>query len=511
MGAAGTQPDAANGLQDYIGQAIKVRQHLKRMQSGTPLLLRHLDADGVEELQICTFWLSMDLKTLRWREQEGDASTKELPLSYISEVVEDAESRKQREAVIAGEEVPSDDGHYALSLVLNKRPPHLKTGSMSLDIICASSEDLESWYKGLVSLVECGASTQAGNRHASSDSAKASARQAPDGAGSALRTSAVGTALHEQLRAQEEEIAKLKQENGCLKDLVARKDVTIAALQRDLSDRPSDRHSKTESTSRESDDHLRDREVTILRRKNQKLLKALRQKQHTVSDLLQMLGKLTQQQGAESDFVTEDDGGDKDEPESGEESVEAAACAAMSTAAAGAPCNVSTRREPARPLATSVVPSTHVVHGDEAMKEAALDSDEAIEEDEEVRELAGKLARLEREMEGLGSRVFQASPHSFAAPSAGARPSVPPGDSMEPSVAKAVRSSLPGQQPMQFDFSAVRAVVASPAIGVKSAAALQALATEMEVLEAKKRVVEQLARCLEPAPDHEEHDGFPLR
>merc|ERR1719412_1901856 len=108
-------------------------------------------------------------------------------------------------------------------------------------------------------------------------------------------------------------------ENRLLKEVVNRKDASIAALLRELQSRSSgnamERCTKTGASSRESDEHLSYREAAILRHKNRKLQKTLRAKQQTIAELLQLVAKVTQQQGAESSAVEElcDDDDDSDE------------------------------------------------------------------------------------------------------------------------------------------------------------------------------------------------------
>merc|ERR1712232_991467 len=55
---------------------------------------------------------------------------------------------------------------------------------------------------------------------------------------------------------------------------------------------PSQHCSKTELSSRESDDHLQEREAALLRQKNKKLEKDIRAKQRTISELLKTLGRI---------------------------------------------------------------------------------------------------------------------------------------------------------------------------------------------------------------------------
>merc|ERR550532_2799578 len=181
-----------------------------------------------------------------------------------------------------------------------------------MSLICVSREDLIAWRDGLQLLAggasfsvaasgPSGATTGPAASSSGGQSAKSSASKG-DTQGSA-------TSLRRQLQKQEEANEKLQKENQLLKELVSRKDASIAALLRELQSRPSgaalERCSKTGASSRESDEHLSYREAAILRHKNRKLQKTLRAKQQTITELLQLVGKVTQQQGAESSVVEE--------------------------------------------------------------------------------------------------------------------------------------------------------------------------------------------------------------
>ncbi|CAE6971714.1 unnamed protein product [Symbiodinium natans] len=93
-----------------------------------------------------------------------------------------------------------------------------------------------------------------------------------------------------------------------LRDIVKRKDETISELLRDSQSKSI----KTESTSRESDEHLQYREVAILRRKNKRLQLDLKSKQQTITGLLKLVERLSQQADAETSAPEEDT---QDEPE----------------------------------------------------------------------------------------------------------------------------------------------------------------------------------------------------
>ena len=57
-------------------------------EAGTPLLLQSIiNSEG--ELQICTFWISQNLRHLRWTAQDADGEVHEVPVSNTVEVLED--------------------------------------------------------------------------------------------------------------------------------------------------------------------------------------------------------------------------------------------------------------------------------------------------------------------------------------------------------------------------------------------------------------------------------------
>merc|ERR1719189_59050 len=132
---------------------------------------------------------------------------------------------------------------------------------------------------------------------------------------------------------------------------------------------------KTGASSHESN------EAAILRHKNRKLQKALRAKQQTVTELLQLVGRVTQQQGAESSAVEDVDEDD--------DASDAADAPSQPTIQLSAPQN----RRPVRGGGGGSVAArgTAGSHG----------SSEAGSMHEGLAALAGKLEQLERDMDGL--------------------------------------------------------------------------------------------------------------
>lgn len=556
------------GKEDFE-QFLEIRAHVQRMQSGTPLLLRR-SRDGQEDLQICTFWVTKDLKALKWREQEGSGEVREVALTSIDTVAEESGQSGD-----SGEE----DGHYALTVNLKANGQAQVPSTISL--ICASPEDLLAWRDGLKFLVGGGPVTSP-TPASGKVSVTSSLQSSPSAAARQLRDTGAASQAAEELRRklkeQVEANDKLTKENDALREVVKRKDVTIAELIRDLQNRSAsatDRGSKTESTSRESDDHLRDREVTILQRKNRRLRKTLQEKQKTISELLKLVGQCTAAQGAESSAV--EDGNEEEDEDS---------CAGAEMDDDGVGPNSSSQppptrspavvavKSPARSPQSSPKPITGGGGGRAGalaasmlaeVGEPANESEEAAME--EVRMLAGQLERLERDLAGLSSPsaaagaaagAFKPPPRTTAAatsaaagprqsPTSAARsaPAAKASPKASPKAAQAggmpaglaemlnqvaqagghggmpaglaemlsqgAGAMLRGGPPsVPAPRNASAAVSAGVGNGQGSAAALQALEKEMAVLEEKKRVVEQLARKLEP-PSDEEDDGFPLR
>lgn len=506
----GDQP----GAEDFE-HFMEIRRHVKRMQAGTPILLRTLDGAGQEELQICTFWVTSDLQLLKWRDQEGSNVVRELPISTIADVAEDS-------ADSAAAAAAQEDAHHALTLVLNADEA---AGSQvqlprTMGLICASPEDLASWRDGLKFLV--GASPPPPQGDGDGAAAAASGRpSSPESDGD----------LRRQLRKQAEAMERLRKENEMLREMVRRKDTTIAQLLRDLQGRPipADRSIKTESTSRESDDHLRDREVAILQRKNRRLQKALRAKQQTLGEVLQMLGRVTQQQGAESSAV--EDVGKDDEDDS--DSDVSPAPVGNSGSVGGDPV--------ARPLASADaqrqrvrIAATQRADPGTASDGEMLEALEALRQRSKMQSAASRAAAPFRPppRADAGEAPPKAAPPAKAAapapakaaPEPAAAAAAVPSPSPSPSSQRFIPATLPKaasptpQSPQRAAaapeqmFKVVRPDAPVPGRDhVGSQAALQALSRELALLEEKKRVVEQLARRLEPPSDGEEDDGFPLR
>eukprot|EP00933_Yihiella_yeosuensis_P033532 TRINITY_DN27215_c0_g1_i1.p1 TRINITY_DN27215_c0_g1~~TRINITY_DN27215_c0_g1_i1.p1 ORF type:complete len:452 (+),score=127.24 TRINITY_DN27215_c0_g1_i1:25-1380(+) len=443
----------------------EIRRHVKRLVDGTPLLLRTESASGQEELQICSFSVTEDFSTLRWCDQEGTGATHQVPLKMIASVEEDHSSNS------------AEEGHYALILKLHRSAT--SSGPPFLELICSSPEDLEAWRDGLKFLVQVVSAGTPAKRLSPSAMSRAQA-------GADAAVTAAGAALDDELRRrlslQEQLCERLEQENQMLREIVKRKDATIQELSQKNS--AVERMSKTESTSRESDAHLQEREVTILRRKNTRLQKDLKAKQKTVKELLALVGRLTQQQGAESsaqETETQDDfrEGSRDEESEDDDvqnNIPAVTTRPASAPATAAPAAATTARAAAaaerRATAEASAADAQALAAREAaasLANPALDSLAAVF-GEPLASLTGKLEMLEKAAaaatQTAANKKFQPPPRASAA--------------------KQVQGGRP-----------------------ETNNALEALAKELALLEEKKRVVERLARTLEP--DDDEDDGFPLR
>jgi len=466
---------------------LEIRRHIKRLQAGTPLLLRRVLENSQEDLQICTFFVTQDLQTLRWREQEGTGESHDVPVANIV-AIEDESS---------GVEDSDEDHHYALTLQVRSKSKRTGAGLSKLGLICSSVEDLVSWRDGLKFLV----------------AEPAAPRRTAEPAGGSDQD------LRLQLQLQEELGERLQQENTMLREIVTRKDAIISEMQK------SERCSKTESSSRESDEHLHDREVAILRRKNKKLQTELKGKQKTVKELLEMVGRLSQQQGAESSAqeeeatavaagtaaarVEEDDDDDEDEDDVAEDSLKALMSMRSGSAKAsgvGTPSGSAKAFSAGTPSESMRAASAAMLAGRTAawaaagpalepkarangveFAQAADDSEETGAFQEEMHALHQKLELLEK----AAAAATQGMPSKFQPPA---------------------RTGAGGQSLPSPTISKAAAQNGTSAFSAKSQSALEALAREMSMLEEKKRMVEHLARTLEPGGgDEDEDDGFPLR
>lgn len=456
--------------EDDVEQFMAIRRHVKRLQSGTPLLLRSISASGQENLQICTFSVSQDLQILRWRDQEGSGTVHEVPLSQVTSVEEDR---------TAGS--PSDgESHFALKV---KLLPNSTSRSMltSMELICCSLEDLESWRDGLKFLVFGPASliSQAAQSSVPPSPSLQRGRQLDE-----------TDELRKQLRLKEELCQKLEQENSMLREIVKRKDSTIAELVKDNQNRAAgaDRCNKTESTSRESDEHLKFREVAILRRKNTRLQKDLKAKQQTVSDLLKLLGQVTQQQGAESSAQEETAAEDVDDDDDEEEAPSASPSIRGSIPRTAATLAIPRAPPPTASVSRDSLVATQATRPAAAAGSTADDDDDDVDVSQVFGDMTALMSKLEL-LEKLATAATEGGPSQLAF-------QPPP---------RGGSSQSNGVAPVKADAGVT-------ATGPCSKAALEALSREMALLEEKKRVVERLARTLEPASDgDDEEDGFPLR
>jgi len=256
-----------------------------------------------------------------------------------------------------------------------------------------------------------------------------------------------------------------------LRDIIKRKDATISELLRDSQSKSI----KTESTSRESDQHLQFREVAILRRKNKRLQDDVKSKQQTITGLLKLVERLSQQPADAETSAPEDT---QDEPEiNPKQSVvptllvtpdaPSGAGSANEASVVKAPCP--SPCEPPEPAGAAP----------------------ALEQQASPGIFAGELAALVEKLQALQEATTSATQ----------------------GVASLSAFQPPSRAPAAPAASAAPAAAKAPsAWGPKSTAALEALKKELALLEEKKRVVQHLAHTLEPDPsDSEEGDGFPLR
>ncbi|CAE7715935.1 unnamed protein product [Symbiodinium sp. KB8] len=358
--------------------------------------------------------------------------------------------------------IQSGEGHHALQVKLRQDcgtqslliPGQSEVSSekgsaapAQIELICTSKEDLEAWLHGLRFLV----ADQGGE-----------VAKAPQG-----KSSEQG--LQEKLRLQEQLCEQLRQENSMLRDIVKRKDETISELLRDSQSKSI----KTESTSRESDEHLQYREVAILRRKNKRLQLDLKSKQQTIAGLLKLVERLSQQADAETSAPEEDT---QDEPEINPKVVDPKS----------PKIQVAVDPEEPRTADAPVVQAPCPSPLDPAPTPTQLQEGP----------FAGELVALVEKLQALQEATLTAtqgvaSLGSFQPPS---------------------RSAAAGAQGAQAAQAAQAPAPAAAGRGPKSAAALEALQRELALLEEKKRVVQHLAHTLEPdGSDSEEGDGFPLR
>jgi len=409
---------------------LALRKHVRKLQQGTPLLLNTLG--GQDDLQICAFQISQDLQTLMWRECEGNGSSKRLPLSSIASVKE----------ISVPKNGTGGEGHFALQVRL-REDQHVPNVPKTFELICTSKDDLEAWQHGLLFLM----GDQNGDESPST--------KAPE----------------TKLKDKEELCERLQQENNMLKEMIKRKDATIAELLRDS------KSIKTESTSRESDEHLQFREVAILRRKNKRLQNELKSKQHTISGLLKLVERLSQQADETSAQETAEE-----EPEICPkqviEVIEAKADDVPSrpSMATGTTAAVTRTSRPAAAAPAAPAPQMQP-------------PEEAKDGDDDAGIFGGELAALADKLQML-ERAAAAATQGVAAVS-----------SFQPPPRNGAAGAAAGSNGMAV----------GPGRGPKSTKALEVLQREFNALEEKKRLVQHLAHTLEPEPSDSEDDGFPLR
>jgi hypothetical protein len=281
-------------------------------------------------------------------------------------------------------------------------------------------------------------------------------------------------------------LAALQQENQSLCESVKRKDTVIDELkQKAAKAADQEQINKTASTSRESDRHLLEREATILRRKNKELSTSLKAKEQTVKDLLQMVSRMNSQNGFESSAAEDNDFEDE---------------------ASGASRRASVMpMQPGVAAVAASVASSSGAAADERSHGGAHAQD--MDDEPEIEELASKLAMLESAVAGITFHPpSRTNVSAQATPALNARAK----GALQAASLLAAEDRLPAPSQAHASGGSARAGVTG--LGSRSIAALDVLARELAVLEEKKRVVEDLAKNLDPASDDdEEDDGFPLR
>lgn len=456
------------------------------------MLLRKLDKNGCQEhLEICVFQVDPAGKTLQWFSNNNDDDSDQVAIGSIADVSEERPGR--------GEELGEEGGMIQVTFTgASRRDP--------MQMIFASAEDVVTWRDGLRFLVDVARAEQrSGSPKAKASPGKAVASQggsrqvsrvdaAAAGAPASKVSAGVGQLL-ERIQLQEELIKELREENSVLTDiakqkddLVRQKDLEIANLMKELKNRgsKSENFNKTESTSRESDDHLRDREMAVLRSDNKRLKKQLHKKQVTITNLMQTLQSALKGEASDADMVRnqDDEEADSDSP------------VALAAAVRALPCSTDSGSEP-----------------------------EAIRE--EVRALASKRESPQAASQGRFAPPGRAMPKSAQGGRQGASAQASAkGSSLSPAAQRETLAAQARAQAMAaavaglggspgFDFSAVGGdprMARGGSMSKESKSALEALARQTELLEERKRAVEQLARHLEPPSDNEdEDDGFPLQ
>lgn len=519
-GASSGQALSSEDLEQLMG----VRRYVQTLQSGTAVLLKKDD-----DMKICKFWVTEDLRVIKWKEHEGGTAEDEVHLSRVLEV----QDISQPTATGSDE-----DGHYALAMFLRELRQSPTRRNAPLELIFSSREDMVAWRDGLQFLIahteDSRPATAPASRATAAAKAKAASPQprspvtAASLASPASSTSRTAPAAESSaVAAAGVHLAALLQENERLQQMLKQKDATIAELLRDAQQRADGaERSKTSNTSRESDDHLRDREVFILRHKVKQQQKALKAKEQTVNELLRTVARLNADAAGDSSAAEEGEGdhlGDDDDDEEQAPFPQASPGAAAAQATAAGRSARSAAEAEAGAALTEARSAAAVAAG------AGFDDDES-----EITELANKLARLESAVAGIGGprplrgggAAAQAAKQAQVATQAQAATHA----AMQAAAAGAAAATIAFSRQAAMNARAAGALRASEGMGAvngvpapqagsgarlglgqRSLAALEAVAREMTLLDEKKRVVEELAKNLEPPSDNEEDDGFPLR
>jgi len=184
---------------------------------------------------------------------------------------------------IVAEPDATDSDHASITLRLRNDDP--------IELICATSEDFNTWKDGLEFL--------SGDPNIPSGAvAPASEASELTEASTTDTTDQIEEELRIKLKLQQEATDSLSRDCETLRQASERKDATISRLLADLQGRTSGsaQYNKTASSSRESDEHLAERDIEMLSHKNKQLRAALQAKQDTIVELMDLLRRCLKRQ-----------------------------------------------------------------------------------------------------------------------------------------------------------------------------------------------------------------------
>mmetsp|Transcript_22461 Transcript_22461/g.49099 ORF Transcript_22461/g.49099 Transcript_22461/m.49099 type:complete len:501 (+) Transcript_22461:50-1552(+) len=269
---------ASAGSEEY-GRFVQLRKYVKHMQKGTPLLV----GIGGDDMSICTVRVSEDLERVEW--QSSERSSRGGPQSVRIKDIDN---------IVGSTPTGTEDEYMSIKI-------KLKSGT--LELVCATVQDYTAWREGFKLLT----GTAHGEDHAAPGQPPAEEEDEQSDGDAAEREPKTLAEFKARYRQQKELIETLRGENRVMREISERKESTIQQLLKDLKQSSRgdlETYTKTHGSSRESENNLADRKITVLQSRVAQLEAEVVAKTQTISELLMVLQNTVARQTAVQQMST---------------------------------------------------------------------------------------------------------------------------------------------------------------------------------------------------------------